>query len=335
MNKKLDKKIVIKFVALIIMLAILIGATIAIIPWINDMKTEEGRKALELYLESKKIVGAFIFIGLQALQVLLPIVPPIQIVGGALFGTFWGSIFSFAGIYLGMSVVYGLVRIVGYPLVEAFVNKKDIKKFKFLREPNKVALVFFIIYLIPGMPKDTISFLAPLTDMNKRTYFLYVLPARFPLIFLSAIFGAAVRNGNYTLAVILSIIMIDIGIIGIIFREKVINHFEKRTKTSESLSAKKEVKNNRNMKKTGLILLISSVVLSICDLIFMTTDYCRVCRSEFMEYHDLSGHNQVVYFFSYYGLYWLVSVGLIGIAAYLISLKKQKVNHIGPEKSSF
>lgn len=323
MTKRLDKQIIIKFAALIVMLVIMIGATIAIIPWINEMKTEEGRKALELYIESKKTIGAFIFIGIQALQVLLPIVPPIQIIGGALFGTVLGSVFSFAGIYLGMSIVYGLVRIVGYPLVEAFVNKKDLKKFKFLQEPDKVALVFFIIYLIPGMPKDTISFIAPLTDMNKRTYFLYVLPARFPLIFLSAIFGSAVKDGNYTLAVILSIIMIDIGIIGIIFREKVINHFQKRAKSKHS-SNKKEVKNNRTMKKTGLILLISSVILTICDFVFMTTDYFSTCKSEFNEFHDLSGHNQVVYFFSHYGFYWFVSVGLIGIAAYLISLKKYK-----------
>lgn len=324
MNKKLDKKIIIKFSALIVMLAVMIGATILILPWVNEMKTEEGRETLKLYIESKKTIGTFIFIGIQALQVLLPLIPPIQIIGGALFGTFWGGIFSFVGIYLGMSIVYILVRLVGYPLVEAFVNKKDLKKFKFLREPDKVALVFFIIYLIPGMPKDTISFLAPLTDMNKKTYFLYVLPARFPLIFLSAIFGAAVRDGNYTLAVILSIVMIDIGIIGIIFREKVIHHFEKKSKFSRKSNSKKEKRNNSNMKKTGLTLLVSSAVLFICDLIFMATDFFSVCKSEFVQYHNLKGHNQLIYFFSYYGLYWFVSVALIGIIAYIFSLAKQK-----------
>lgn len=324
MNKKLDKKIIVKFGALIVMLAIMIGATIIAIPWINEIKTEEGREALKLYIESKKVIGTFIFIGIQALQVLLPLIPPIQIIGGALFGTFWGCIFSFVGIYLGMSIVYVLVRLVGYPLVEAFVDKKDLKKFKFLREPDKVALVFFIIYLIPGMPKDTISFLAPLTDMNKKTYFLYVLPARFPLIFLSAIFGSAVRDGNYTLAVILSIIMIDIGIVGIIFRDKVIHHFEKKSKSLRKSSSRKEIRNNSNMKKTSLILLISSIVLSVCDLIFMTTDYFNVCKSEFIQYHDLKGHNQLIYFFSHYGLYWFVSVALIGIIAYILSLLKQR-----------
>lgn len=327
MSKRFDKKNIIKASALILMLAVIIGATILIIPWVNEIKTDQGREALKLYIESKKTVGTFIFIGIQALQVLLPIVPPIQIIGGALFGTFWGGIFSFIGIYLGMSIVYVLVRLVGYPLVEAFVNKKDLKKFKFLRDPDKVALVFFIIYLIPGMPKDTISFLAPLTDMNKKTYFLYVLPARFPLIFLSAVFGAAVRDGNYTLAVVLCIIMIDIGIVGIIFREKVIHYFEKRNKKHKCTELRKEIKNNNSMKKTGLTLLIISIFVSVCDLIFMATDYFSKCRSEFLQYHNLSGHKQIIYFLTHYGLYWFISIAVIGIIAYILStIKQRKLN---------
>ena len=129
MSKRLNKKIIIKFLALIAIIALMIGVTIAILPWVNCFRTPEGREKLELYIESKKTVGTLIYIGLQAFQVLLPIVPPIQIIGGALFGTLWGSIFSYIGLYLGMSIVYGLVRIVGYPIVEAFVGEKDLKKF--------------------------------------------------------------------------------------------------------------------------------------------------------------------------------------------------------------
>lgn len=324
MGKKLDKKMLIKIAALVVVILIMVGATILTIPWIKELKTAEGRKALQLYIESKKTIGTFIFIGIQAFQVLLPIIPPIQIIGGALFGTFWGSVFSYIGLYLGMSIVYGLVRIVGYPLVEAFVNTKDLKRFSFLRDPDKVAFVFFIIYLIPGMPKDTISFLAPLTDMKKRTYFLYVIPARFPLLFLSAVFGSAISDGNYSLAVILSIIMIDIGIIGIIFRDKVINYFEKKSKSIKPSIKNREAKHNKSMKKTGLILFLSSLVLSVCDLIFMATGYFSKCKSEFIQYHNLKGHNQIIYFISNYGLYWFVSVAIIGIAAYIISQKGKK-----------
>ena len=324
MKKRLNKKMIIKFSALIVMIALMIGVTIAILPWINSLQTPEGRERLELYIESKKTVGTFIFIGLQAFQVILPVIPPIQIIGGALFGTFWGSVYSFIGLYVGMGIVYGLVRLIGYPIVEAFVNKKDLKRFKFLREPDKVALIFFVIYLIPGMPKDALSFLAPLTSMDKKTYFLYVLPARLPLVLLSVAFGASISDGNYSLAVILSIIMIDIGIIGIIFREKVINLFEKKIKAQKTSLHKKEIKHNRNLKKTGVILLSTSLVLTVCDLIFMATDYFGKCRVEFLQYHNLSGQYQKIYFISHYGLYWFISVTVIGIAACLASFKKRK-----------
>ena len=324
MNKRLDKKLIIKSVALIVVVLIIVGATILTIPWINELKTAEGRKALQLYIESKKTVGIFIFIGFQAFQVLLPIIPPIQIIGGALFGTIWGSIYSFIGLYLGMSIVYGLVRIVGYPIVEAFVSKKDLKRFKFLQDPDKVALIFFFIYLIPGMPKDTVSFFAPLTDMKKKTYFLYVIPARFPLLFLSAVFGSAISKGNFNLVAILSIIMIDIGIIGFIFRDKVINYFEKKSKSKKHLRHNNELKHNQNMRKTGLILIISSVFLTIGDLIFMATDYFSRCSGDYNTLHNLHGKNQIIYFISSYGFYWFVSVATIGVVAYFVSLKKKK-----------
>lgn len=333
MRKRLNKKMIIKFTALIAMIALMIGVTIAILPWVNSLQTTEGRERLELYIESKKTVGTFIFIGLQAFQVILPVIPPIQIIGGALFGTFWGSVLSFIGLYVGMGIVYGLVRLVGYPIVEAFVNKKDLKRFKFLREPDKVALIFFVIYLIPGMPKDALSFLAPLTSMDKKTYFLYVLPARLPLVVLSVAFGASIRDGNYSLAVILSIIMIDIGIIGIIFREKVINLFEKKVRAQKTSLHKKEIKHNRNLKKTGIILLSTSLVLTVCDLIFMATDYFGKCRVEFLQYHNLSGQYQKIYFISHYGLYWFISVTVIGLAACLASLKKRKIMQSVTKKS--
>lgn len=334
MSKILNKRMIIKLTALIAMIALMIGVTIAILPWINSLQTPEGREKLELYIESKKTVGTLIYIGLQAFQVILPVIPPIQIVGGALFGIFWGSVLSFIGLYVGMGIVYGLVRLVGYPLVEAFVNKKNLKKFKFLQEPDKVALIFFVIYLIPAMPKDALSFLAPLTSMDKKTYFLYVLPARLPLVILSVAFGSSISDGNYSLAVILSIIMVDIGIIGVIFREKVINYFEKKTNPKKHTSRKNDTKHNRNLKKTGIILLSTSLILTVCDLIFMTSDYFGKCRVEFLQHHNLIGQYQKTYFISHYGLYWFISVAVIGLAAYLSSLKKRKIVQRESDNSS-
>ena len=324
MRKRFNKNIIIKLSALIIVLTIMIGVTIAILPWVNSLNTTQGREDLERFIESKKAVGILIFIGLQAFQVIIPVIPPIQIIGGALFGTFWGSVFSCIGLYVGMGIVFGLVRILGYPFVEAFVNKKDLKRFKFLREPDKVALIFFVIYLIPAMPKDAMSCLAPLTSMDKKTYFLYVLPARLPLVVLSVAFGASIIDGNYSLAVILSIIMIDIGIIGFIFRDKVIDYFEKKTKSKKQSVQRDELKSNQNMKKTGLILLISSVILTIIDLIFMATDYFSKCRVEFLQYYNLGSKNQIIYFITNYGLYWFISVAVIGIVAFLVSIKIKK-----------
>lgn len=317
-KKTLDKKIIIKIISFAVMVGIIIAVTIIILPWVNKIGTDAGQEELKNYIASKQVLGAFIFIGLQALQVLLPIVPPIQIVGGLLFGVFWGSLLSCIGIYLGMSVVYLLVRLVGYPIVEAFVKKEDLKKFSFLKNPDKVAFIFWILYFIPGMPKDTISFLAPLTEMRKKVYFLYVLPARFPLIILSAVFGSAVSNHSYVLAVVLCVIMIALAAVGILFRDKLIDRFQKHSKSYKPLPLEKKIKKAIILIRSSVALGIVSIVLLISNVVFMFTSYFDKCKVIFTSENNFSGKEQVIYFVAHYGVYLLSTLLVIGIVSAVI-----------------
>lgn len=308
-TKEEKMKLVTRGIVFGVMLALMIAATIALIPVISILKTDEGMDSLLNYIKEKETLGILIFIGLQALQVIIPLIPPIQIIGGVLFGSVMGSVYSCIGIYLGMSIVFGIVRIFGYPIVEALVDGKDLKKFKFLEDSAKVEIIFFILYFIPGMPKDTLSFVAPLTSVKPKHYFLYVLPARFPLMILAAVFGASVRNGDYTFSVILCIIMIDLAIIGILFRDKIMSSVQ-GIKPEDNVTRQKKAINS--MFRTGIAINFVSAFLMCVLFVLSSTSVFSLGKEAFLKTGGFDSLKNIFYFVTNYGEYFMVSLIIVG-----------------------
>ena len=228
MRKSLEDKISkgslkFKIISFVIFAVFMVGITIAFIPFIKLVRTEDGREQLEVFIASYKIFGIFIFLFLQALQVVVAVIPPIQIVGGMLFGGFFGGILSCAGVFIGASAVFWLVKIFGKPLVEALVNKKNIKKFSLFENEERLEHILFILYLIPGVPKDALTYLVPLTKISFRKFVLYVMPARIPAIMISTFLGSNLRGGNMIASGILLGVFVVLAVFGILFKDKIVD----------------------------------------------------------------------------------------------------------------
>ncbi len=228
-QKKARRRWIVRIASLVIFFGLVTFVTILVFPYAKEMKTESGREQIiEMFNKFDTFCSAVIFILIQAVQVIIAIIPPIQIVGGMMFGWLFGALFSFAGILLGTFVIFMLVRFLGRPLVEAFVNDKHLERFSFLNDEEKLLRVLIILYVIPGVPKDVLSYIVPLTKVDKRDFFMYVMPFRVPAVLLSTVFGQSVISGSYVLAFVLIGVFVVIGILGIIFREKIISGFRSR-----------------------------------------------------------------------------------------------------------
>lgn len=211
-------------------LFILVG-TLAAIPVVKTLRTEEGMASLQETLSNYKgIWGILIFTFIQALQVVIAVIPPVQIVGGILFGWFWGGLLSFLGTMLGTMLIFLIVHKFGRPIVEAFVNEKHFKKYKFLQDEKKLTLILIILYLIPGIPKDVISYIVPLTKISKKDFFCYVMPCRLPAIMMSTVLGSNVGDGNFRIALIVVGVAFVLGIIGYLFKDVIVNKIKSRKK---------------------------------------------------------------------------------------------------------
>ncbi|MCD8345990.1 MAG: VTT domain-containing protein [Oscillospiraceae bacterium] len=233
MKNIFQNKKAIKIAAVVILVIVMVGLTIAGIPLVKLLSTDEGREMLEAIVERNVVLGVIVYLLLQMLQVVVALIPGgvIQILGGVLFGNFWGPVLCFLGILLGTVLVFSAVRKFGMPLVEAFVDGKGIKRFAFLNDDKKLEATVFILFLIPGMPKDALTYIVPLTKIKPSRFFFLSMLARTPAIILSTVFGTSLSDGNLITAVILFAVVAVLGLVGILFKDKII---EKLRRNKES-----------------------------------------------------------------------------------------------------
>ena len=231
-DKSGKRKKVIRIVSLCILVAVMIFVTIICIPIVKMLSTEEGRAGLERLVDSNFLLGVCVYMFLQVLQVLVALIPGgvIQILRGVLFGNFWGTVLCSLGILAGSAIVFFMVRRFGMPVVEAFIDRKGIKKFEFLNDTKKLEITVFILFLIPGMPKDVLTYLAPLTKIKPSSFLALSMLGRFPAILLSIVFGANLSEGNILAAVIIFAVVAVVGIIGILYNGKIVAYIKSRRK---------------------------------------------------------------------------------------------------------
>ena len=233
----------IRIISAVVFLLAMVGITYLIFPILKNLGQEGWQeKVREAITSHGTIGGLFVFLAIQALQVVVAVVPAIQAVGGVLYGWFFGGLVSFAGITLGTLAVWGIVKRLGKPLVEAVIGEKHVKRFGFLEDEHKLIIILIILYVIPGVPKDVITYLVPLTDIKLRDFLLYVIPFRLPAIMLTTALGSNLTKGNYTAAIVITGAIVVIAVLGFIFKDRILSALDKRKKGGTAQSTAEETK---------------------------------------------------------------------------------------------
>lgn len=129
-----------------------------------------------------------IFILLQAVQVVIPILPAAIgcSVGVIVYGPVWGFIYNYIGICLGSVIAFLLARSFGLPLVRRMVPEKQFQKYSsYLDERSKLFdRMFTIAIFAPVAPDDLLCYLAGLTKMSLKKFTVIILLGKPLAIFL-------------------------------------------------------------------------------------------------------------------------------------------------------
>jgi uncharacterized membrane protein YdjX (TVP38/TMEM64 family) len=178
----------------------------------------------EKFIASYGSVSALIYILIQATQVVVFVIPGeiVQIAGGYVFGTWLGVLYSVAGILLGTMIGFFAARLFGYALVKAFVSPKKLEEFGFLINNPKSEIAIFALFLVPGIPKDSLVYISGLTPIKPLRFFLISMIARLPGLWGSAYIGANLQEKDYLPVWILSGVTLVLFVVGVLTRDKII-----------------------------------------------------------------------------------------------------------------
>ena len=245
---KLEKKTILQFAVLacvVIGFAILVYKT-GLFEFFMDK-----RRVLH-FINQHRSYAAFIFIGLQAIQVVAAPVPGEMsgFVGGMLFGKFWGIVYSTIGLTLGSWLAFGLARVVGRPLVEVAVKPDVIKRYDYVMK-HKGMFLSFLMFLIPGFPKDFLCYLLGLGHMSQRDFLIVSTSGRLLGTTLLTVGGSFFRDQHYGAFFTVAGIGILMVLLAMIYRERIERWFRllRAAQRIKSMAERRQLKKKISREK--------------------------------------------------------------------------------------
>ena len=213
-----------KYLFLLILLCAAVAGTIYLFPWMTKLGDEAFRQEFGQWIQSLGIKGWFLILAIQVGQILLAFLPgePIEIIAGMLYGTWGGWITCEIGILIGTCIIYYGVRWFGEPLIEKIVSKEQRGSYSFLQNTQKLEGLVFLLFFIPGTPKDALTYLVPLTSIKASHFFALSLFARIPSVLTSTFAGANLSTGNWHISLLTFLLTGLIGLLGIQYHKKLL-----------------------------------------------------------------------------------------------------------------
>lgn len=222
-GRSISRANLLRAVFLVLFLVVIIAATVALWPVISAIFSESDRDNLVSSIQGAGPLGVLILLGLEFIQVVVAFIPGevVQLVAGALYGPWWGGVIILFGCVLSTWFIYELVHRLGQPFVEEMVSTDHLQKFRDFEKSGKLSSLVFILFLIPGLPKDTFTYLVPLTSMQLREYLLLTTVARAPGVFMSTFAAAGFVNGNIWISVVMLGCVGILALVAIFKRDKI------------------------------------------------------------------------------------------------------------------
>lgn len=169
-------------------------------------------------------LGAWGFAGFILLQIVQVVAAPIPgeatgVLGGYLYGPVVGVSLSTVGLTIGSFIAFGLSRFFGRPLAEKFVDAKTMERFDYLLH-HKGAFLVFLLFLIPGFPKDYLCYILGLGHLTTLEFLSIATTGRLLGTILLTLGGTFLRDQQYYRFFLLSGTAVVVVFLTIAYRDR-------------------------------------------------------------------------------------------------------------------
>ncbi len=196
---KLKKLSRLQLLGLSISLLAMTVFTVFGIRWALSMQDADKLIAFQQQIASLGLRGWGLLLAIQYIQIVLAFIPggPIQIVAGALYGPWGGMATSLLGTVLASATVFGLVHRYGRRIITLFVDEQDILRYTFISDGKRLEQLVLLLFIIPGTPKDALTYLFALTPLSMGRFMFLSILARIPGVLTSTLAGDSIIQGDF------------------------------------------------------------------------------------------------------------------------------------------
>ncbi len=224
-NRKKRIRTIVSVVKLLLLFCIVIGLPIYVYftypQLIDQFKSLEHINQL---LKQYKVASIFTYIGLQVFQIIVSVLPgqALQFAAGYAYGFWFGFLLSLGGVALGTIITFYLARILGKEALHVIFGEEKFSKFVHTLNSKRSFLVLFVIFLIPGIPKDLFTYAAGVSEIRIIPFLFISLVGRTPAMVGSIMMGSMFYSGSYVGLFIIGIVAVILFVAGLLHRDNLI-----------------------------------------------------------------------------------------------------------------
>lgn len=186
------------------------------------------------YVESFGMAAPLIFLGAQMLQIFLPLLPGelMEISAGYLFGAVEGTLLCLLGIVVASAAVFWLVRRFGRSILDLYFDVDKLYETKLFSSETRIKRLLFLVFFIPGTPKDVLTFFAPLSRVTLPDFLWVSTIARIPSVISSTVGGHFLVEGDYLSAAVVFVVTGVLSLFGVWLYNRALRRYRSRKNQS-------------------------------------------------------------------------------------------------------
>ena len=197
-----------------VLIALMILGTVTLGPRL--VETAKAPEQFREFIGDNGLKSVLIFLGIQFLQVVFAFIPGefIEIGAGYAFGGIIGTVLCLIGSALATLLIFGLTRLLGKKFTSIMIDRRDLKRLKFLNDDKKLVVLMALLYFIPGTPKDLITYFAGITKIKFGIFMIISTFCRIPSVVTSTFAGSTFGDKKYISTIIIFGVTAILGIGG-------------------------------------------------------------------------------------------------------------------------
>ena len=223
-EKENKRRVILSVVKISMLVLIVVGIPLYLWFFHGDwIKSFENIDDVVAFLEKYETQSIFVYIGLQIVQIVISIIPGqvFQMAAGYIYGFWPALLFAMTGALLGTTLSFMLAKALGRDFLHIFFGEEKMSYYIERLNSKKMYAIVFFLYLIPGIPKDMVSYVAGVSEIKFKPFIIISALGRLPGMIGCLLMGDMMMEENYTGAVIIGVFAVITFALCIIFRKKI------------------------------------------------------------------------------------------------------------------